>query len=151
MKARYNDKICLLYTDTDSLIMEIKTTNFYDDVKNYLIDKFDTSDYPKDNIYNMPLVKKKVIGKFKDELNGQIMEEFISLRSKLYSYKLLEGKEGEKAKGIKKNVVQKEISFKDYRNCLLTKEPIYKKQNIFRTDNHNIYTVKLNKKAFKCL
>jgi hypothetical protein len=64
--------------------MEIKTNDFYDDVKS-IINEFDTSDYLKTNIYNMPLVNKKVLGKFKDELNGKIMEEFISLRPKLYA------------------------------------------------------------------
>jgi hypothetical protein len=34
MKNRYNDKVSLLCMDTDSLIMEIKTGDFYNDVKN---------------------------------------------------------------------------------------------------------------------
>jgi DNA polymerase elongation subunit (family B) len=46
MKNRYNDKLKLLYMDTDSLIMEIKTKDFYDDVKS-MITEFDTSDYRK--------------------------------------------------------------------------------------------------------
>jgi hypothetical protein len=80
MKNKYNNNIKLLYMDTDSLIMEIKTDDFYSDVKNGLINEFDISDYSKENIYGIPLVNKKVLGKFKDELCGQIMEEFISLR-----------------------------------------------------------------------
>ena len=87
MKAQFSDKLRLLYTDTNSLIMEIKTEDFYSDVKTNLIAEFDTSDYPKNNIYNMPLVNKKVLGKFKDEFNGEIMEEFIGLRSKIYAYR----------------------------------------------------------------
>lgn len=59
IKNKYNDEVSLLYTDTDSLIMEIKTDDFYDDVKNNLINESDTSDYSKDNVYNMPLVHKK--------------------------------------------------------------------------------------------
>ena len=70
MKPRYEDKMQLLCTDTDSLVMEIKTDDFYSDVKTDLIEHFNTSDYPKDNDYDMPLVNKKVLGKFKDELNG---------------------------------------------------------------------------------
>ena len=57
MKKQYKNKVRLLYTDTDSLIMENKTNDFYDDVKNSLINESDISDYP-DNVYNMPLVKK---------------------------------------------------------------------------------------------
>jgi hypothetical protein len=87
-----------------------------------------------------------VLGKFKDEVNEKIIKEFISLRSKLYAFKVFEkGNETKKAEGVKKAVVQKEICLKDFRKCLLTKESVYKKQNIFRTQNHNIYTVKQSK------
>ena len=79
--------------DTDSLIMEIKTKEFYDDAKS-MINEFDTSDYPKDNAYIIPLVNKKILGKFKGELNGQIMEEFIGLKSKLYAYEIFENERG---------------------------------------------------------
>ena len=85
MKNGYNDKLKLLYMDTDSLIMEIKTKDFCNDIKS-MITKLDTSDYSKDNVYYLPLVNKKILGKFKDKLNDQIMEEFIGLRSKLYAY-----------------------------------------------------------------
>ncbi|KAL4153048.1 hypothetical protein QTP88_000881 [Uroleucon formosanum] len=109
---------------------------------------FDTSDYPKDNIYGLPLVNKKVLGKFKDELNGKIMTEFIGLRSKLYSHRILDTeKEIKKAKGVKKNVVENKICFNDFENCLLTKESKYVKQNLFRTKKHDIFTVEQNKKA----
>ena len=127
--------------------MEIKSKDIYDDAKS-MINESGTSDYPKDNVYCIPLSNKKVLGKFKDEFNGKIMEEFIGLRSKLCAYKIFENeKEAKKAKGVKKNVIQKEICFEDFRKCLLTKEPIYKKQNIFRTQNHDMYTVETNKKS----
>jgi hypothetical protein len=88
------------------------------------------------------------LGKFKDELSGKIMNVSIGLRSKLYAYKMFEDEEERKnAKGVKKNVIQKEICFEVFRKCLLTKEPIYRKQNLFRTENHDIYTVEQIKKA----
>jgi hypothetical protein len=146
LKEKYNNNLKLLYMDTDSLIMEIKTVDFYDDMK-CMINDFDTSDYPKDNAYGLPLVNKKVLGKFKDELNGKVMEEFIGLRAKLYAFKVFEGNETKKAKGVKKNVVQKKICFSDFEKCLLTKEPAYRKQVLFRTNKHDIYTVEQNKKA----
>jgi len=118
MKEKYSEKVKLLYMDNDSLIMEIKTADFYADVKNDLISEFDTSDYPKDNDYGMPLVNKEVLGKFKDELNGKIMKEFIGLRSKMYAHKVFKNeKETKKAKAIKKNVIQK-ITFDDFKKCL---------------------------------
>ena len=49
----------------------------------------------------------------------------------MYACKLYgSGKESKKAKGIKKNVVKKEICFEDYKNCLLTKETMCKTKRI---------------------
>jgi hypothetical protein len=147
LKKKYKEKIRLLYCDTDSLIIEVKNSDFYRDMKSD-IDHYDTSDYPRDNIYNIPLVNKKVIGKFKDELNSKIMIEFISLRSKLYSFtEHNTGKEVKKAKGKKKSVVDKEICHNDFKKCLWTQKSLSVKQNIFRTKNHDICTIEQNKIA----
>ena len=54
---------------------------------------FDTSNYPNDLPSGIEAgVNKMVIGKFKDEEGGLIIEEFVGLRSKLYSLSLWEKK-----------------------------------------------------------
>ena len=67
LPPKYNDKIELCYTDTDSF-MYLETDYFYSDISNGVNKWFDTSNYSKD--INRPLEQgknKKVIGKFKDE------------------------------------------------------------------------------------
>ena len=54
---------------------------------------FDTSNFPKDHPSGIQGKNKKVPGMMKDEAGGKIIEGFIGLRAKLYSYKMFEGKE----------------------------------------------------------
>ena len=60
---------------------------------------------------------------FKDEVAGRCIEEFVGLRAKLYSYKMFEGEESKKCKGIKKSVIKKSITHEYYKKnvCLLEK------------------------------
>ena len=152
MKVRYGENIKLLYTDTDSLIYDIETEDFYQDMKD-MLDQFDTSDYAQDNVYGLPRVNKKVLGKMKDELAGVVMREFIGLRSKMYATDV-EGDEKrdkklgiKKSKGVKKSVVKNEITFKDYKTCLFKDQEIMKQMNMMRSYKHDIYSIEINKKA----
>jgi len=43
---------------------------------------------------------------FKDETGGEIIEEFVGLRAKLYAIKKRDGEEEKKCKGVKKNVIR---------------------------------------------
>ena len=105
----------LLFTDTDSLAYQIQTNNVYED---FYVDKylFDFSGYEKESpFYNDE--NKKVIGKTKVNLNGEIIEEFVDLTAKMYSLKSKK-EEMKKAKGVKKNVVKKDISHQNCLDCL---------------------------------
>lgn len=84
MKKRYNDKCRLKYQDTDSGFYEIETEDLYKDLsENGLKEHFDFSDYPENHpLYSME--NKKVIGKFKDELNGNLLIEHYGLKCKQY-------------------------------------------------------------------
>ena len=94
--------------DTDSYTLHIETNDFFEDIANDVDKWFDTSKYDENNNRPLPTGKnKKVIGKFKDELNGKIITEFIALRAKTYTFvqKNKEDKleEHKKAK-VKRNV-----------------------------------------------
>ena len=86
IKSKYKSRAKLCYTDTDSFIINIKTDDFYKDISENVMERFDTSNY----IYNRPLpinVNKEVVGLMKDELGGGIITEFVALRPKAYSCK----------------------------------------------------------------
>ena len=121
IKRKYGDKAKLLFTDTDSLMYEIETEDFYNDISADVKHRFDTSDYPPNHPSGIPSgINKKVLGMFKDEAGGKVIDEFVGLRAKLYSYKMLEGEESKKCKGVKKSVIKKSITHEDYKNCLFT-------------------------------
>ena len=87
IKPKYQDWAKLCYTDTDSFIIYIKTEDFYEDSSNDDEKWFDISIYNEED--KRPLLKgknQKVIGLFEDELGGRIMEEFVALRTKTYTY-----------------------------------------------------------------
>ena len=146
MKRKYNESdLKLLYMDTDSLVYDIKTEDFYQDIAEDVETRFDTSGYEPNR--PLPIGKnKKVIGSMKDELGGKIMKEFISLRPKMYSYRVEES-EPKKCKGIKKCVVKKTITFKDYKRCLFEGLNIHRSQMMFRSKKHKIKTLEVNKLA----
>ena len=87
LKTKHPEKVKLCYMDTDSFFIYVETDDFYENIANDVDKWFDTSKYDKNENRPLPIGKnKKVIGKFKDELNGKIMIEFIALRVKTYAF-----------------------------------------------------------------
>ena len=84
----------------------------------------------------------------KDELGGKIMTEFVALRPKLYCYKVLDGSEDKKCKGIKKCVVKKTLTFEDDNTCLFSDSTEYRSQLMLRSAKHEVHTIGVNKVAF---
>ena len=80
----------LLFTDTYSLVYEIKTYDIYDDVYQRLSTRFKFFD----------LVYKKVIAKMKDGFKGKIISEFVGLKSKMFSFIAIDGGEIKRANKI---------------------------------------------------
>ena len=105
IKNKFDAK--LLFTDTDSLVYEIKTEDVYE---NFYGDKnlFDISDYSLNSKFFDP-VNEKVIGRMKDEIKGKIISEFVGLKSKMYSLTSEDDKEVRKAKGVNKKIRHKDL------------------------------------------
>ena len=74
----------MLFTDTDSLVYEIKSEDVYEEFFKHK-DLFDFSNYPKDSKLFDP-TNKNVIEKMKDEFGGVIVDEFVGLKSKNVFY-----------------------------------------------------------------
>ena len=70
MKPKYGNDAELGYTDTDSFIYEIRTEDFYEDIREDVPTTFDTSAYTEDHPSGLPRMNKKVLGLMKDEAAG---------------------------------------------------------------------------------
>ena len=146
LKPKYGKNIKLCYTDTNSFIFFVKTDNFYKDISDDIEKRFDT--YSKD--IDRPLLKsinKKVIGKFKDELAGQIRSELCILRAECSSFKLDNDNEEKKAKGIKQCVIKRQLTFDNYVVALFNDNKIKRSKYVFRSYCHHVYTEKVTKIA----
>ena len=100
IKTKYGDKAKLLFTDIDSLAYEITTKDFYEGINPDIQKRFDTSEYPTNHPSGIKTgLNSKVLGIFKAEAGGKQIVEFVGLRAKLYSYKMLDGSEDKKCRG----------------------------------------------------
>ena len=148
IKRKYDAKAKLLFTDTDSLTYEIEAEDVYKDFwKNKKM--FDNSDYPSNHQF-FDATNKKVIGKFKDEAAGIPITEFVGLRSKMYSYIKDNNNGGKTAKGIKKNVIKKEIKHSDDKDVLFNEKQLHHQMKTIRSHNHELGSFVINKTSLSC-
>jgi hypothetical protein len=146
MKTKYGPNAQLLLTDTDSLCYAISTEDVYQDM---IKDKhiFDTSEYdPEHPLYSTE--NKKVLGKMKDETHVIPIQEFVGLKSKMYSMIYEEdGKLTEKktAKGIKKSVIKHHTKHDHYKECLFDRTVHLSSMNEIRSYDHQLYNITINK------
>ena len=109
IKPKYEYRVKLCYTDTDSFIIHIITEDFFEDIADDVTKWFDTSNYDENDKRPLPIgMTKKVYGFFKDELGGKITKQFVALRAKTYAYLTDDGEE-KTSKGTKKCVIKREL------------------------------------------
>ena len=133
---QYGKNVDLLYTDTDSLLLEIKTENVYKDMEEN-IEEYDTSDFPEDHFLHNTK-NKIVLGKMKDECAGRPIAEYVGLRPKMYSILEASGKNIKKAKGVKKTVVKNQLRHKQYKEVLTENKVLHHGMNVLRSVKHQI-------------
>ena len=88
---------------------------------------------------------KKVISKMKDESEGKIIDEFVRLKSKMYSMKNVNGKESNTAKGV--NIA---TEFNELKDTLFHKEIIRRKMRRIQGKKHKMGTYEINKILLSC-
>ena len=146
IKKMYGSSATLLFTDTDSLAYVIQTNDIYEDMM-HSVDLYDTSDYPNHSQL-FSLKNKKIIGKMKDETYGNPIHAFVGLKSKMYAFIYEQnGKEvqAKRAKGVKKSVVQNQIKYEQYLECIEERKVLICNMKQIRSYDHQLYNISMNK------
>jgi hypothetical protein len=174
IQEQFGEKAKLIYSDTDSLVYCLEHPDIYEWVKDNR-EYFDLSDSARPDMKDN--TNKKVIGKFKDEMNGLLNKEITSLNPKVYSIihqhikekkqivdvvnpqtgnvgftvKMEETYEEnhntKKVKGISKVVVKKDLHHPDFRRVIESKIDVQKKVMNIQSFNHQLFTQSQTKVA----
>ena len=137
------EKIQLLYLDTDSFVLSVNTKDILKDFK-HLEYIFDFSNLDKDH-EEFGNKNNKVIGKFKNETPKKIrIDGSIALRSKMYAFKGGDDSKN-RLKSISKSYFKK-ITFEEYCKCFFGEEYQQKCDNyIIRSINHEMKLPRVKK------
>ena len=105
IKNKYGNNSKLLFTDTDSLMYEVKTEDedvyedFSSDKEMFCFSNYSTkSKYYDDS-------NKLLIGQMKDESGSVAIEEIVGLKSKVYSYLVDDNNKHKRTKSVNRSVV----------------------------------------------
>ncbi len=93
-----------------------------------------TNDVVIDDVTN-----NKVPGKFKDETGGREIQEFVGLRSKMYSFTVSDA-EVNKSAGIASSVIKSSITHKNYVDCISGCAAPHVANTSIRSFSHDVYT-----------
>ena len=116
LKEAFTNRIKLLYTDTDSFVVELKTDDLLRDLKT-ISHTLDTSNFQRKGHYLSELFSTKNISKlfyFKSEVGADEILAFIAIRAKVYTLIRAENGDGvgetiikilSKLKGVNKDYV----------------------------------------------
>ena len=133
----------LLFTDTDSLVYQVFTTDLYADLAAHR-EHFDFSNYPDNHMLHDD-ANRMVVGKMKDEAGSLIITEFVGLRPKMYSYRVAQQdrttfKEHKRAKGIQRAAMT-DIVHTDYVTQLRQARENYVNVRRIGQKHHRVFTI----------
>ena len=146
-RYRYFKNKCnttLLFTDSDSLVYEIKGK---DDVYEKIYsdrDLFDFGDYLKNSKF-YDVTNKNAIGKMKDDLSGKVISEFIGLKSKMCSLISVDDEEQIRAKGV-----NKKLKHSEFVDVLINKEVVRHNMRRIQSKLHRLGTYDVFKISLSC-
>ena len=123
----------LLFTDTVSLVYEIKDKDVYEEC---FKDKklFDFTGYPKDSKY-YDSTNQTVLSKMKNEFNGVKLFEFVGLKTTMFSLINVDDKEVNKSKGI-----NKKLRHEEYVDALFNKKVTRHIMKRIQSKLHEMFT-----------
>ncbi len=167
MKEKFDCK--LLYSDTDSFLHQIFTDDLFGTIaqSQELRSLFDFSNFSKNHLL-FDDSRKRVTLLMKDEFGGEVLEEFVGLKPKLYSVTTASGKalafhttecsnymlyisgaHKQSAKGITKHA-QRSLQHQKYKEVLSRKNIVRSINTRIHSKNHNIHTIRVNKVSLSC-
>ena len=156
IKPTYGEQASLLYTDTDSFIMEIQTADIYADMA------------ANDSLYDFSNVKadvspelhtiaqahperEKTVGLMKDEFGGRVVHSYVGLKPKCYSIKAAGDKVTQKSKGVQRHVTEKVLTHDDYWGVVNGGKALTHANTAIRSFNHINKTVRAQKTSLSAL
>ena len=147
IKNKYDNNSKLFFTDTDSLMHEIKAEDISEDFSK-VKDMFDFSNYFAESKYYDDS-NKLVDGKMEDETGGVAIKRFIGMKPKMCSFLVYDSIEHKKAKSVNKNIFAT-ISHSKYKDVLLNQKCLRHLMNRIQNKDHRIGNYEINKLSLSC-
>jgi hypothetical protein len=149
LKPKWGDRVEIIQTDTDGLMLRIKTEDFYEDIKPDIDEWFDTSNLTENNKFGIEPKNKMKLGCFKIETGENIVTVFIGLRAKMYCYTIEHQDRTElkkREKGVPGHITNKH-QLLIWKKVLDNETQTYATFNMIKSEKLNVYTINQTKVA----
>ena len=143
LQPHFKDRMKMHYMDTDSMFLTIGRTSLYESV----FKEIKNAESASAKAVLKKLNNSGEFFTFKDEYPKDIIWQVIFLKSKNYSIVTQSRLNQKKSKGIQKVVVEKNITHRNYNECLESKVSEYRNVMAFRNVKHEMFIIKSRKKA----